>query len=1294
MKDSFDSLGPIREELKDLIDDLVDDRIEDADRLRLYALLENNDEAVEFYVEYMELHGELAWKRRGAMPPVPVNQSGAETDGAGNETPDEVKSEPAEVKEDLELLKPRLAESRFWTTVMSLSVVAALVFGFMFLLRGGGEENKSVKRAVDEAMNQAGQRMDDQAMVDRMRKMESSKSADGMDGQTFGGTAGGGGGAMGGGGGMGGAMGDNGRGGSWTQGGSTQRPDYSMKIASPSDRDGPRRDGEPVGKWGNNPASNSSRPTVTGVAREPNWRDSGVPTQKPGLANASAVPTTPKVFAELQEKLEGAYQEAKKEAEQQGGGAAAAEFTALKELIAAKYGKEVVRTWQRSQLVPNRSRLKVGDKEELPLKAIQASVQIDGFRARVVLDCFYLNNRRGRLEGRFQLRLPNNASLFFFAFGESSYQMQDNTLRPQTFMTSVNTGGLKGAGPEQIMARRKNRWRSPKVARVVPKEKAAFAYRQTVRRQVDPALVEWSGADIFSARVFPLMANKLHHIVIGYDVPLTHVKDSLDYQLHLPKAPRRVVELDIAKVGNRPAQVTPKSRAFRHGSRFMYRLEDPKADVIQVSQSGLETMALGGGDEKTGTYFVTRIRPPVPDVSQASKMGSAIFMVDVSLSSRPARFNIWLKLLKRMLDNNRDSIDSFAVLFFNIESFWWQNSYVPNTAKSTEELMKFARTLSLEGATNLHRALREAVQPSWRPLTSGSGYDEPIFLLSDGAATWGKSDLYSLSKLLTTGDRKPLFAYTTGLSGTDNRALVHLTRESGGAVFSVINDSQIAKAAVAHRRQSWKINKIHVAGATEVLVAGRPTSIFPGQELTVVGRGVPPRKVELTISNGSSKKEISVPINHRFNSELAQRAYGQVAVGQLESIAEIEDKLAAAYARHFRVPGKTCSLLMLESEQDYRRFKIEPKEDAFVVKRQLAAALVKTALVELGQQIGNQKQSVIAWLEKLKRIRSVSLQMPTSLELVIKQLPESAFDVQVKPLKAKLRTMNPELKAIFTQLVQTRYRYELVQREAARRFQKHGVADALRVLSSLVENRPGDTVLARDIGYTAMKWGRGDEAYELFRRVAVARPFEPHNYHAMASCLVDMGKTDLAAIWFEVALSGKWDRRFIGFRKIAAVEYSKLLRDIISGKRTSTIRDFAAIRMKKLAPLLPIAKADLLVTITWNTDGTDVDLHVTDPAGETCFYGNRTTALGGKLLSDVRQGLGPEMFWQRNTRQGKYRIAVNYYSADRNRTSARTKVYVTIYRNWGRENEQVSRRTVSLGDTSKGLQTIQDVYVK
>ncbi|MCA9202336.1 MAG: hypothetical protein KDA59_04805, partial [Planctomycetales bacterium] len=211
----------------------------------------------------------------------------------------------------------------------------------------------------------------------------------------------------------------------------------------------------------------------------------------------------------------------------------------------AEPAKPARTTWRRASATPNNSRLLVGDNDELPLEGIQANVVIDGFRARVLLDCYYFNDYDRQLEGSFQIRLPNEASLYYFAFGQSSfeYRPQVDQLASRGFL-SADLVRAAGLDPRDIREARQETWTNVKEARLVPPQKAAYAYSETVRRRVDPALVEWAGAGVFNAKVFPLMPQKLHRVVIGYDVNLEQTDGELVYRFDLPEDIRqRTVDL-------------------------------------------------------------------------------------------------------------------------------------------------------------------------------------------------------------------------------------------------------------------------------------------------------------------------------------------------------------------------------------------------------------------------------------------------------------------------------------------------------------------------------------------------------------------------------------------------------------------------------------------------------------------------------------------------------------------------------------------------------------------------------
>jgi len=952
------------------------------------------------------------------------------------------------------------------------------------------------------------------------------------------------------------------------------------------------------------------------------------------------------------------------------------------------------RTWRRAKATPNASRLMIGDRDDLPLEGMQVNVMVDGFRARVLLDLYYHNNRSQQLEGSFKLRLPSEASLYYFAFGQTTFEYRPmvDSLATKGFLTAEMVRA-SGTGPKEIFKARSETWRDVKEARVVPREKAAHAYSEVVRRRVDPALVEWSGAGVFNAKVFPLMPNKLHRIVVGYDVNLRQDGDDLVYNLDLPEdLSECMVDLDVSALPGASAEVIPATRPFVSGGRAFYHFDDPADKSINVRFDDAGTLLLTGSDEATNEYFTTRITPDLPAGETGASSKHAIFLLDTSLSSNPDKFNVWLKMLEMILAKNRDSIQQFAVLFFNVESHWSQRGYVKNTPKNVQKVLNHASTLSLEGATDLRQALAEANSPEW----SRGDEKKPtpdLFLLSDGAATWGETDVNAIARTLKSGTSGSLFAYKTGLTGTAIGALEHLARETGGAVFSVASEQEVESASTAHRTRPWRLLNVAVDDASDMLVAGRPRFVYPGQSLLVVGRGKPQTELHLHLRRGDEDKVLTIPFDRTVESELAARTYGQVAVGQLEDLASATEEVAVAYARHFRVTGRTCSLLMLESEADYQRFNIKPEDDQFVVKSSPADHLIRRKADEMSQKLDDPKEAMKAWLAKMENLPGFQFKVPTALGLVVDRLPREAFDVEVPRLVCKQRDREDLPKKFFQQLEDGNLDYDVATGEAERRYGKYGGPDALKALSSLIETNPGDTVLARDVAFSAIEWGLGGQAYPLLRRVALARPYQPQVYLATAECLADLGHADLAVIYYEVALTGKWNARYQDFNRIADVEYLHLLQRISAGELSTRAPEYTKARLESLSQTVDVDNADLIVTMMWNTDRTDVDLHVLEPSGEECFYKNRNTRAGGKITRDVTEGFGPEMYTLDDAQDGKYKIMANYFGTDTNRTQVRAKVYVTVYEMFGTKQERVNRHTVTLS-RSKEKRDIATVMVE
>lgn len=74
-------------------------------------------------------------------------------------------------------------------------------------------------------------------------------------------------------------------------------------------------------------------------------------------------------------------------------------------------------------------------------------------------------------------------------------------------------------------------------------------------------------------------------------------------------------------------------------------------------------------------------------------------------------------------------------------------------------------------------------------------------------------------------------------------------------------------------------------------------------------------------------------------------------------------------------------------------------------------------------------------------------------------------------------------------------------------------------------------------------------------------------------------------------------------------------------------------------------QARLRIVLSWDSNGTDLDLHVVAPDGGHTWYGNRASDSGGALDIDVTTGYGPEIYAHPAPPGGVYHVFVNYFGS-------------------------------------------------
>lgn len=97
-------------------------------------------------------------------------------------------------------------------------------------------------------------------------------------------------------------------------------------------------------------------------------------------------------------------------------------------------------------------------------------------------------------------------------------------------------------------------------------------------------------------------------------------------------------------------------------------------------------------------------------------------------------------------------------------------------------------------------------------------------------------------------------------------------------------------------------------------------------------------------------------------------------------------------------------------------------------------------------------------------------------------------------------------------------------------------------------------------------------------------------------------------------------------------------------------------------------QARLRVVLSWDTPGTDLDLHLVAPDGGHAWYGEPVMPNGGALDVDVTTGYGPEIFSSAAPPRGTWHVYVNYFGGMG--TAALTVAQVSVITNEGLPNEK------------------------
>ncbi|NBX78958.1 MAG: DUF2135 domain-containing protein, partial [Flavobacteriales bacterium] len=225
----------------------------------------------------------------------------------------------------------------------------------------------------------------------------------------------------------------------------------------------------------------------------------------------------------------------------------------------------------------------------------------------------------------------------------------------------------------------------------------------------------------------------------------------------------------------------------------------------------------------------------------------------------------------------------------------------------------------------------------------------------------------------------------------------------------------------------------------------------------------------------------------------------------------------------------------------------------------------------------------------------------------------------------------------------------------------------LRILSNIAELELENHSLLRILASKLLLLKEYATAIQLYKDLIELRSEEPQSYRDLGLAFAEIGNYKQAIENLYHVVKEPFDPRFNGIELIALNEINAILTkkpELVKGSKID----------KRFITQMPV---DIRVVLNWDADNTDVDLWVTDPNGEKCFYSHKNTEAGGRISNDFTQGYGPEEFMIRKAIPGKYKIQAHYYGSSSQSIQGKATLTVQFFKQFGTnqvKKEEIIRR--------------------
>lgn len=918
------------------------------------------------------------------------------------------------------------------------------------------------------------------------------------------------------------------------------------------------------------------------------------------------------------------------------------------------------------------------------LSSLKVDVQVTGNIATTVMTMQFRNNSNRVLEGELTFPLPEGVTV-------SRYALDIN-------------GRMREAVP-------------------VEKAKATETFESIEQRRVDPGLLEKTEGNNFRTRVYPLPPNGIRTILIGYEEELKGQRYHLplDYKESIPSFDlKATVWESLAKpeLEEKP----DGSFAFRNTSGHTYIADIHKTNfqpgnaltIHLPKQADMVESLL----QKAGSsyYFLVNAYPKAQ--SRPRNWGNHIGLIwDVSLSGLKRDTKKELALLDEIIGEKQNLTISLGLL---------NNRFTPAgtftiTKGDWSALKKVLENVVYDGGTNLSAARPFAV--------------DEYLLFSDGLSSFGAPDmkLFKPVHCITSAPRAD-YSNLKLAAAQSGGQFINLQTQSVKNAAEQLNKEVLHLIGI---RQNSALREVYpslpvpldghvsIAGITDdaaasvtLLYGYRPGAVASEQTVQLktgeptmvnVHRIWAQKKIaEMDVRYEQHKEEIS-QLSRQFgivtrNTSLivleTVHDYVRYDIAPPAELREEYDRLVKQQliAKETKVNDLLQKAVTMATElkswwnqafKPAKSGKHFPHPDSVVIVGNGNHVMRETAQLRRQQNAAaaemKMEESVAASVAAPRAEREASADRLAD-QVMIRGVASGYINTdktkdrqKVAIETAAFKSDQVYMKGLEGATPAAAYQHYLSQRDAysttprfyfdiASWFYEANRKDtALTILSSIAELDQENAELYKMMAYKLKENKQYEEEIFVTRKILEWRPMDPQSYRDYALALEDGCYYQQALDTLYSTLLQSYTReasqRDAGIEEIIITEINHL---ITLHKRRLNLAGID----KRLIANMPV---EVRVVINWNKKNTDIDLWITDPSGEKCFYSNPRTEAGGRISNDFTDGYGPEQFMLKKAVKGRYTIETNFFGESQVTITGPTTVMAEIYTRYagGEENRKV-----------------------